>query len=246
MINYLTYIKDIAGNNYIGLKIDPNLISNFLKELESVLGESDFEEFTNYQKQRDKGSYHITVINVMDYNKLSKEIGPDKFINSLEPIFKYPIDDLKMLGIGTAEKAGNRTYFIVCKSDKLESIRKTFNLQQHDFHITIGFKHKDIFGVRKNEVMKKESRFLQLLRSEFLKRENFEFIKKIENWDESPDDDIIPISITDDFLKVKVRDNLMDIGLSDDGKLTLFTKYKDESDSKRIPTTEIINILKQK
>lgn len=245
MTQYLTYIKDITGSNYIGLKIDPNLISNFLKELESVLGESDFEEFTNYQKQRDRGSYHITVINIMDYNKLSKEIGPDNFINSLDTIFKYPIDDLKMLGIGTAEKAGNRTYFIVCKSDKLDSIRDKYNLPKHDFHITIGFKHKDIFGVRKNEVMKKESRFLQLLRYEYLKRENFEFIKKIENWDESSDVDIIPISITDGFLKVKVRDYLMDIGLSDD-KLTIFTKYKDDSDSKRIPTTEIINILKQK
>jgi hypothetical protein len=78
----------------------------------------------------------------------------DKFINSLESIFHYEIDDLYMRGIGTATKNTNTTYFIVCNSDKLDAIRKRFNLPEHDFHITLGFNLKDVFGVRKNEVIK--------------------------------------------------------------------------------------------
>jgi len=244
MINYITYLKDIIGNNYLGIKIENSTADPFLDQLKDILGD-EYEEYTNYQKQRDKGSYHMTVINVMDYNRLSKEIGIDKFVNSLDSIFKYPIDDIKFMGIGTAERNGNRAYFIVCQSDKLDAVRTRYDLPKHDFHVTLGFKHKDVFGVPKNLVMKKESRFLQLLRQEFLKRENFQFLKKIKNWDESPDDDIIPISISDDFLKIKVRDYVMDIGLSESGELSIFTKYKDEDDLKRIPTTEIINILKK-
>jgi hypothetical protein len=78
----------------------------------------------------------------------------DKFINSLEPIFKYEIDDLEMLGIGTASKGDNTTYFIVCNSDKLDAVRTRCELPKFDFHVTLGFNLKDVFSVRKNEVIK--------------------------------------------------------------------------------------------
>jgi len=90
----------------------------------------------------------------MDYNRLSKQIGVDKFINSLEPIFHYEIDDLEIKGIGTATKETNTAYFIVCESEKLSAIRSRFELPEHDFHVTLGFNPKDVFGVRKNEVIK--------------------------------------------------------------------------------------------
>jgi hypothetical protein len=95
----------------------------------------------------------MTVINVMDYNRLSKDMGVDKFINSLELVFDYEIDDLEMLGIGTATKDTNTAYFIVCKSDKLDAIRTRYELPKHDFHVTLGFDAKDVFGVPKNKVI---------------------------------------------------------------------------------------------
>lgn len=241
---FLSYIKDVAGNNYLGIKIEKVLIEPFLSELKDVLG-SEYETYTNLQQQRDHGSYHITVINVMDYNKLSKS-GIDKFVNSLESVMKYPIDDLQMLGIGTAQKNENRAYFVVCRSEKLEAIRQRYNLSEHDFHITLGFKFKDVFGVRKNEVLKKTSKFIQLLGQEYLKKENFEFLRKIVNWDENPDEEIIPISISDSFLKVKVGDYLMDIGLTDDNRFQVFTKYKDEKNLRRMPTSELLSIITKK
>ena len=115
---YLNYLKDAVGNNYLGINISNEIAQPFLNELKEIIGEEDFKIYTDNQKKRDHGHYHITVINVMDYNKLTKEEGVDKFVNSLEPIFKYEIDDLKMMGIGTATKNENRAYFIVCECDK--------------------------------------------------------------------------------------------------------------------------------
>ena len=80
-------------------------------------------------------------------------MGVDKFINSLEPIFHYEIDDLNMLGVGSAKKETNAAYFIVCESDKLDAIRIRFGLPKQDFHVTIGFNPKDVFGVRKNQLL---------------------------------------------------------------------------------------------
>ena len=241
---YLSYIKDITGNNYLGIKIEKGLIEPFLSELKDILG-SEYETYTNLQQQRDHGSYHITVINVMDYNKLGKQ-GIDQFINSLESVMKYPIDDLQMLGVGTAQKNENRAYFVVCRSEKLQAIRKRYDLPEQDFHITLGFKFKDVFGVRKNEVLEKKSKFIQLLGVEYLKKENFEFLRKIENWNENPDLEIIPISISESYLKIKVSDYLMDIGLTEDNNFRIFTRYKDEKNSSRMPTTELLSIITKK
>ena len=94
MICYLTYLKDSIGNNYLGISIPNGVVEPILNELKEIIGEDDYEIYTSNQQKRDHNSYHVTVINVMDYNKLSKDLGMDKFINSLEPVFKYEIDDL--------------------------------------------------------------------------------------------------------------------------------------------------------
>jgi hypothetical protein len=242
MIHYLTYLKDVLGNNYLGLKIPKSNIDPFIDEMKSYLGD-EFEEYLDNQQKRDRGSNHLTVINVIDYNKLSKEMGMSNFINSLEDIFKFPIDDLKMMGLGTAKKNENQTFFVVCKSDKLDAIRNRYELPQHDFHITLGFKHKDVFGVRKNEVIKKKSQLIDKLKNEFSKKENFLFLKSIENWNEDNQLDIIPIELNETTFKVKVGDKILGIGLIDD-KLRVVYRFDEEKEEVRIPTTELIKILK--
>ncbi len=248
MIHYLTYLKDIIGNNYVGINVPIGVVEPHLNELKEIIGEDDFNTFTDYQKKRDNGHYHITVINVMDYNRLSKELGMDKFINSLEPIFKYEIDDLKMLGIGTATKNENRTYFIVCQSDKLDAVRKRYNLPDFDFHITIGFKHKDVFGVPKNQVIEKEDKFLKLLRVEYYKKNNWEFLKSIGNFDLNKESEIVPVGISNDKIKIKCDGQYMDIGLLEDERFWIMTKYPIDKDKElpRLSETEIAKILNKK
>jgi hypothetical protein len=172
-------------------------------------------------------------------------MGISNFVNSLESSFDYVIDDLQLLGLGTASKNENTAYFVVGKSDKLIAVRERYGLPEHDMHITLGFKWKDVFGVRKNEVMQIKSKFLQLLKQEFYKKENFNFVRDISNFEEPKDLDIIPISISENYLRVLCGDIIMDIGYSDSkNQLFIFTKYKKSSDLSRLPLTEIYKILK--
>jgi len=207
MIYYMTHIRDTIGNNYLGINIPYDEVKPYLIKLEYILGDK-YETYVQHKQNRDNGKYHITVVNVMDYNLLSKDVGMDKFVNSLESVFKYPIDDLKFMGIGTAEKKGNRAYFVVCRSEKLDQIRKIYNLLDHDFHITLGFFSKDVFGVRKNEVIKESEPFFKLLRDLYYKNhETFEFVKEVENFDGDPEKDIEPIEIRDTTATFRNGDN---------------------------------------
>jgi hypothetical protein len=245
MIYRIQHIKDVIGNNYLGIKFSNDQIDPYLTKLKEFLPSSEYEVYTSAQKLRDKDGYHLTVINVAEYNQLSKELGIDKFVSSLSGLFDLEIDDLKMLGIGTAKKNENQSYFIVCQSDLLQSIRGDYGLKEFDFHITLGFKYKDVFAVRKNEVIEPKSKFLDVVRSEFIKRPNFNFVKKIQNFDENEELEIIPISLNDKYLKVACGDFIMDIGLLEvENKLFIFTKYKKSQEVTRLPITEIINILK--
>ena len=246
MIYYLQYLKDTIGNNYIGIQVPNGTATPFLNELKSIIGDDDFKSYTDNQQKRDHGDYHITVINVMEYNALSKSMGIDKFINSLEPIFKYEIDDLKMMGVGTAAKNENRSYFIVCQSDNLEAIRDRYELPKLDFHATLGFNFKDVFGVRKNQVLEKEGKFLQLLRQEYYKNDNWEFIKSIGNFNLSKDKELIPVDLSDSKIKFKCDDNYTEIGLLDDEKFWVMAQYPVDQELPRLSEMEISKKLNKK
>lgn len=246
MTYYITYLSDILGNNYLGIKLPNEILQPFLNDFKDIVGEDDYIKYTNLQKDRDKGDYHITVINVMDFNRLSKEMGIDKFVNSLNSVFKYEIDDLKMMGVGTAERNGNRAYFVVCESEKLDAVRVRYGLSKHDFHSTIGFLHRDVFGVRKNEVIKKEGKFLKLLKQEFYKNDNWNFIKKIGNFDLDPTSEILPISILETRAKFKCNGYYIEIAWLDDEKFWIVAKYPIDEELPRLSETEISKILNKK
>jgi len=204
---------------------------------------TEYEEYITNKSNRDGGSNHITVINVSDYNRLTKVMGMDKFTNSLEGVLKFPIDDLKLMGLGTASRNNNTSYFVVCKSNKLDSIRNRYKLNEHDFHITLGFCHRDVFGVRKNTVMEEKSQFLDIFSKEFLKKENFNFIRTINNFNGDSEAEIIPLSINDKYLKIIVGKTIMDIGLIE-SDLRVLTSYDSDKEANRMPLTEIIGFLK--
>ena len=246
MIYYLTHIRDTIGNNYIGINMPNGIIDPYLNELKEILGDDEYEKYTDLQKDRDHGSYHITTINVMEYNAITKSMGMDKFVSSLDNIFKYEIDDLKLMGIGTATKNENRSYFIVCKSEKLEAVRSRYNLPKFDFHITLGFRYKDIFGIPKNIVIDKKSKFLKLLQIEYYKNDNWNFLKKIGNFNLDPNREVIPVSISESSIKVKSEKNYMDISLLDDDRFWIMAQYESDEDMPRLPETEISKIFNKK
>lgn len=156
MTRHIEHVKDAVGQNYLAIKIDSLDILPFMDHLRSLLGKEDFDLHTSNQETRDKGEHHITVINAMDYGRLTKAMGMDKFVEALQPVLEYEIDDLQMLGVGKAEAKGNTAYFVVCDSDKLHAVRTRFELPKHDFHVTLGFSPKDVFGVPKNKILNEE------------------------------------------------------------------------------------------
>jgi hypothetical protein len=244
MIYYISHIKDSIGQNYLGIKIDKQNIELFLKKLKEHL-KDDYDQFIENQQKRDGSNYHLTVINVMDYNKLSKELGISNFVNSLDKIFSYPIDDLKMLGIGTAQKNENKTFFIVCDSDKLNAVRKRYNLSDHDFHITIGFKYKDVFGVRKNQTMNFESPLKSIILKKYEEYKNWDFIKNIKNFNLDKNLEIIPIDIKENYIVFQLGDYIINVGYMDDtNELRILVEYRTNEKHNRMPMPKILDILK--
>jgi hypothetical protein len=239
----LGYEKDIIGNNYIGVNIYHETVQPYLNLLQEVIGD-DFEEYTSLQKQRDHGKYHITVINVMEYNRLCKEAGIDKMVNSLEKHFELEYE-VTLMGLGTASKNSNTTYFIVVKSDELNDLRKVYGLPEYDFHITLGFRYKDVFGVRKNEVMSIKDPFIGKLKDIYFKgRESFNFIKELEGFDSDDELDVEPISINDTYATFRVGKidyyTISDIG----GVLKISAKWQDNKDKPILPNTIVYKKLK--
>ena len=148
---YVSYLKDVLGNNYLGLNISNSEVDIYLDELKTIL-KDEFDEYMDFKNKRDNNLFHLTLINVMECNDIIRTEGIQKFVKTIEEtIFTFPIDDLEMIGIGTASKNDNTTYFIVCNSNKLDAIRQRFNLEKRDLHITLAFNKKDVFGVKKDE-----------------------------------------------------------------------------------------------
>ncbi|NBO23477.1 hypothetical protein EBU94_09100 [bacterium] len=204
---YLQYLKDTLGNNYLGIDIPKESTFVYLEQLKDYLGETEFEEYQRRQQERDRGHNHITVVNVMECNKIISEKGMDWFAQQADNLFKTGIDDVRFLGVGVAERNENTDYFIVVNSQSLNDIREGFGLPNHDFHVTIGFKWKDVFGVRKNEVMDFKDPFLEKIAREYLKsRETFEFVKNIENYFGEEDDEIECVSIRETSVSFRIED----------------------------------------
>tara|TARA_R110000772_G_scaffold43995_1_gene101181 strand:+ start:8039 stop:8524 length:486 start_codon:yes stop_codon:yes gene_type:complete len=160
MVYRIGYLKDVLGNNYLGLKFTENELSPFLSDLyEIVDNDNHYDTLTENQKRRDRRDghdYHSTLISVMDYNKLSQQMGAE-FQKRVDIMFSLEITDLILKGVGTAERAGNQTYFVVLESPTLDECRSALGLPKIDLHITLGFNRKDVFGVRKDQVIKKKA-----------------------------------------------------------------------------------------
>jgi hypothetical protein len=243
MVYRATHIKDILGNNYIGIDIQYNLVYPFLTRMKDELG-SLYDEYVNNQMVRDNNKYHLTVISTLEYNDILKHMGVDKFASSLELVFEYDIDDLKFMGLGLAKRNENTAYFIVCRSDKVLAIRNRFGLDNKDLHITIGFRHKDVHGVPKDTIITPISTFIKKVSSYFVAHENWDFIKKIDNYDINKSTEIVPIDITDTRMKIRVGDVYMDIGWVDDlSQFRVLTKYPVIKSLPRLPKTEILKKL---
>jgi hypothetical protein len=147
----LCNITDIIGNKYIGLDIQKSNIEEILDLWEdSFPNKNIYIDMKSNKYSRDKGNYHITVINVMEVNKLIEQDSDNR--NKLNDLLGKVVNvELKGIGSAVDEKRGNEAHFIVADSPELDEVRESFGLGNQDFHITIGFDKKDVFGKSKAE-----------------------------------------------------------------------------------------------
>lgn len=245
MKHYITILKDSTGDNYLGIELDYNVVQPFLNQLQEILGDT-FEQYTKLQQDRDMGKYHITVLNVSEFNQTSKQMGFDKFTNQLQHLMRVGFDDIRLLGIGSSEKSGNTAYYVVIESELLDEVRNTFNLDPKDFHVTLGFKWKDVHGVPKNKVMKTNQSFLMKLKSSYTNEGGtFEFIKGLPNFDYDFFKQIEPIEINETNAKFRCGMNdYFQVSLIDN-KLFITAKWQDTNKLPILSNTLVEKKFKQ-
>lgn len=142
-------IQDRAGQDYLAIDIDVDLAMMYKRFLANHID----AQFVDAQTNRDKGHFHITFMGSMAWNKLKKD-SPEKadklanwFTNKEWTFFTY--------GIGTAlqkkDDEKKQAWFVVAENHELTSQRQQYASGKQDFHITLAFDNKDVFGIDKDK-----------------------------------------------------------------------------------------------
>lgn len=245
MITYCQYLKDMFGQNFIGVKFYPTQVEPYLEKLKTIL-KDDYDSYIKNQLQRDNGEHYIKVISTFEYDRLCQSEGLDNFINSLETVFDYEVNDIKCLGLGKAERDGNKSYYILVNSTKLEEIRNKYDLPKVDFHVTLGFKWKDVEGVRKNQILSEKTNFIKLLSEEFYKHhETFEFIKNIDNFNGDSELEVESIKINETSATFRLGRNLYFTVTLVDEKFRISAEWFGKSDLPILSTTVVKKKFKE-
>lgn len=141
-------IKDVYNNPYYAIDVLVDSVDNngtsfnelLKKFLELVPNAVDFNKKL---LKRNNNAYHITILNVPEYNIVLKS-------NEINELPTIKIDDIVFKGIGSITEGDMVTYYVVVDSLTINLLRDAYNMKQKDLHITIGFSDKDLFKKRKN------------------------------------------------------------------------------------------------
>lgn len=131
-------IQDKQGNDYLALKVNDSLNEIFQQFLLEYLP----EEYIKNQQERDHNTFHVTLVNVMQYQKLVKEGN----LNQLKSLNNQTFE-LFHYGIGTTidNKKDSQAWFSVLENGYLDTFRTNLGLAKQHFHITLAFKNTDVF-----------------------------------------------------------------------------------------------------
>ena len=135
----ITQLTDNKGQAYLAGKINKADITQYLEQLKMILGDK-YDTFRQHQSARDHSQFHVTVVNPLEYQTLTDK---DSLMNEKLRV--------QLHGLGRVSQGQHTSYFVVATSTDGEFLRQKILLKPKDFHITLGFKAKDVHGVAKNE-----------------------------------------------------------------------------------------------
>ena len=101
-------------------------------------------EYINNQIKRDGNHHHITLLRK---NELPSSYDMDLLIESIKNRKYY--NTILPIGIGKIRKGNEEAYYQIVYWPIGNEIRRELNLSSKDFHVTLGFKNKDIHNVNK-------------------------------------------------------------------------------------------------
>ena len=144
----LSKLSDSQGQEYLGALVSRAELLPYLTQLKTIL-KDDFDNFRANQAARDHQSFHMTLINPIEYQHVDKQLVEKLLSPTVNVNFSSQLQ-VKLIGLGKAEQGSKSTYFVVAQSNDAQLIRQRFLLSNKDFHVTLGFKPSDIYGVKKD------------------------------------------------------------------------------------------------
>ena len=137
-------IQDSKGNDYLAIKIDEQHFSDFIKLMNNLNLNLELSK----KEERDCGEYHVTFLNVMEYQKY-EQTNIEK-LNTIKKDFLNKSFSLNILGLGSISKDENKTYYLIIENNDINNICDKNNLPLKNWHITMGFNNKDLFHAPKD------------------------------------------------------------------------------------------------
>ena len=145
MVNRIEQVKDANGRNCLAVRIDSLELHGRLTEMRSLVDRKSYDLMTEAQAADFGGEYHISVIDAAEYDSFVKS-NPSRFVEALQAVFDYEIDDVVLAGLVSEKLDGFESYYVVCESEKLRAVRTRFGLATSGFHVTLGYQGKDVAG----------------------------------------------------------------------------------------------------
>jgi hypothetical protein len=148
IIAKISELKDNSGLVYVGAKINQADVEDYLQQMQTIVGNSNFQRMRANQAQRDQQSFHVTLINPYEYQTLTKPINFEQQIA------------FTLHGLGRVQKKLSKhattpfvqqSYFVVVSSPQGQYFRQQYLLKRKDFHITLGFDPHDIYDISKGK-----------------------------------------------------------------------------------------------
>jgi len=140
-------LTDATGLVYIGATIESNKLAPYLRQMIGVLGTEKFALYRANQADRDNHSFHLTLINPFELQKLQKPV-------QLGQSIAITLQGLGMAKAPTSNSQAkavlHQSYFVVASSTDGEFYRQQYALSAKHFHVTLGFNPSDVFGVDKS------------------------------------------------------------------------------------------------
>ncbi len=163
--------EDKANQRYLAFQVSDididyeRILSHHIQEIKKKLKEKkcpddliekiNVIDYMQNQKNRDNDTYHVTVMNVAFWNKLTQE-DQNSLLQDIHSTLLISQEFIKPIGIGCQFNEKDISIFEVLKiddnlNDVIQEYRNKYDIPSQDYHMTLGFSRKDVHRKPKTE-----------------------------------------------------------------------------------------------